>query len=208
MSQGPDGYDTCGRGPEIEHKVKGSRFLGQAFGGVDLEAATTALGAVRKRHHAATHHVSAWRLGDPLHAVTRTDDDGEPSGTSGAPVLAAIEGAELFDVIVVVTRYFGGTKLGKGGLVRAYGEAAALALTQAPRERVWLDRTLEVRCGYPELGAIEGLLALHHEWIPSIERAFDPDPVLRVSVRRSRLETLEDLLREGTCGRARLTRDV
>lgn len=87
------------------------------------------LAACERKHFDATHNCSAWRIHD---GPWRANDAGEPSGSAGAPILAAIDGAELQDVVVVVTRYYGGTKLGVGGLVRAYGEAAALALDAAP----------------------------------------------------------------------------
>lgn len=78
----------------------------------------------------ASHHCSAWRLRT---GEWRANDSGEPAGSAGAPILAALDGAGLTDCAVVVTRYFGGTKLGVGGLIRAYGDAAALALKDAPR---------------------------------------------------------------------------
>lgn len=99
----------------------------------------------------ASHHCSAWRLRD---GSWRANDAGEPSGSAGAPILAALDGAELRDVAVVVTRYFGGTKLGVGGLVRAYGDAAAAALAAAPRQRAVPAVRLRIRYGYDQTSAV------------------------------------------------------
>jgi putative IMPACT (imprinted ancient) family translation regulator len=112
--------------------VYGCRFLAHAAPAADEEAAKRLLLERQAAYHDATHHGSAWRL----HAGGwRANDAGEPSGSTGAPILSAIDGAGLEDCAVVVTRYYGGTKLGVGGLVRAYGEAAGLALEAAPRLR-------------------------------------------------------------------------
>ena len=110
----PDLYKVLGNGPETEIKIKGSRFLGQAFHAPDLETGRKRLETVRKKYHGATHHCWAARVGEPGRVEERSDDDGEPSGTAGAPILAALRGGELHDGLVVVTRYFGGVKLGTG----------------------------------------------------------------------------------------------
>ncbi|HEY8182022.1 MAG TPA: YigZ family protein [Thermoanaerobaculia bacterium] len=99
-----------------------SEFLGIAFPIASEDAFFEALGAIAKRHHDATHHCWAFRLFDPPRS--RSSDAGEPSGTAGRPILTAIEGADLANVAVVVVRWFGGIKLGTGGLSRAYREAA------------------------------------------------------------------------------------
>ncbi|HEX9951136.1 MAG TPA: YigZ family protein [Rubricoccaceae bacterium] len=117
-------------------KVKGSRFIGEAFAAPDDVAVATCLAEVRRREPQATHWCWAARLGAPGErgdgATPRTSDDGEPSGSAGIPILREIERRGLSDTLVVVTRYYGGTKLGTGGLARAYGEAAGLALDGAP----------------------------------------------------------------------------
>ena len=102
-------------------KTTCSRFLGEASPAATEAEAARRVGAVRQRERAATHVAWAWRLG----GAARWSDDGEPSDSDGAPILREIEGRDLTDVVVTVTRYCGGTKLGVGGLARAYGEAAA-----------------------------------------------------------------------------------
>lgn len=119
------------RGPSsAETKVKGSRFLAEALPVTSEDDAEAAIAEIRRQTYDATHHCSAYRLG-PIANVFRYNDDGEPSGTAGAPILRQIEACNLTNVLVVVTRYFGGTKLGTGGLARAYGEAAERALAAA-----------------------------------------------------------------------------
>ena len=124
----PDRYLSLETGDEIESKVKGSRFLGQAFRADSEDEAGRRLAEVRRKYHDASHHVWALRTGPPEDCRERSDDDGEPSRTAGAPILAVLQGSGLHDALVIVTRWFGGTKLGPGGLIRAYSAAARAAL--------------------------------------------------------------------------------
>lgn len=135
-------------------KIKRSRFIADIAAVADEGTARDHIAAVRRTHHAARHVCWAWRLG-PDGGVSRSSDDGEPSGSAGRPILQAIEGAELTDVVVAVTRYFGGTKLGVGGLVRAYGEAAAEGLALAEVVTIVPTKTVRVTLDYDGLGVIE-----------------------------------------------------
>jgi uncharacterized YigZ family protein len=125
-----DHYRTLSQPAEARLKVDRSDFLGIAFPVTSEEEFFAALEKIEKRHFDATHHCWAFRLFDPLRA--RSSDAGEPSGTAGRPILSAIEGADLYDVGVVVVRWFGGVKLGTGGLSRAYRDTAAETLRAAP----------------------------------------------------------------------------
>ena len=113
----------------VAEPVKGSRFIVDVTPVSSEKDAHDVLASVRRELADATHHCSAWRLASP--AIDRASDDGEPSGSAGRPILAQLSGRELVDVAMIVTRYFGGTKLGVGGLVRAYGGSAAAALDRA-----------------------------------------------------------------------------
>ena len=144
-----DSYQTLAGEAEAELKVKGSRFLAAACAVRDEAAAEAAIRAVRKKAYDATHHCTAYRLG-PDGDVFRYNDDGEPSGTAGLPILRQIEARGLTDTLVVVTRYYGGTKLGMGGLARAYGDAAAEALAAAPVVEKVLRTPVRVRFGYDD----------------------------------------------------------
>lgn len=127
-----DAFLTLAAPAAAETRVRGSTFIAFAAPARDEEGARACLAAREKEFWDATHNCSAWSLRG---GVRRANDAGEPSGSAGAPILAAIEGAGVTDCVVVVTRYFGGTKLGVGGLVRAYGDAAAEALAAAPRRQ-------------------------------------------------------------------------
>lgn len=141
-------------------KVKGSRFLADVAPASTAEAALAVVEGLREEFRDATHHCFAWRLGtDP--EAKRASDDGEPSGTAGRPILQEIDGRGLTDVVVVVTRWYGGTKLGTGGLLRAYSAAAAEALERAAiLERPIVER-LRLVFGYGFSGPVQGVLAAH-----------------------------------------------
>ena len=112
-----DEFTTIGLPAGAELKVGGSRFIAEAFPCADRAAAASLVEKAAKTFFDATHHCYAWRFG-PGRDQFRSHDDGEPSGSAGKPILAAIDGAGLTDILVVVTRYFGGKKLGAGGLVQ------------------------------------------------------------------------------------------
>jgi uncharacterized YigZ family protein len=198
----PDRFLVVTDGQEIETKVKGSRFLARVLRAADEPEATSRLHAIRKRHHDATHHCWAFRLGVPGEVLERFDDDGEPSGTAGQPILGALLRADVLDALVVVTRYFGGTKLGTGGLVRAYGEAAREAVERVSLEPRWLEVTLAIGCGFDDVGVVETLLGKHARAVLSIERSFEPEPRLTVRVKRSQADPLSRAVVEATAGRA------
>ena len=117
---------------ETEIKVVNSRFIASLSPANSVEEAREFVAGIKKRFPDATHHVPAFIIGHGQSIITHCSDDGEPSGTSGRPALAVLQGSGLGNVVVVITRYFGGTKLGTGGLVKAYGEAvkAVLALVK------------------------------------------------------------------------------
>lgn len=191
-------------GPEVEHVVSGSRFVGRTYAVGDPESAARRLAVVRRIFHDATHHAWAYRFGPPEEPRTRFDDDGEPSGTAGRPILRAIEGAGVHDVLAVVTRWFGGVKLGTGGLARAYGEAAVLALAAAPPSVAVRTVALAVACAFEDLGAVEAVIARAGADVVGVARAFEPQPRFTVHVRRSRTATVRAALVEATAGRASL----
>jgi len=117
-------------------REKASVFLTELHPAADAEARTEVLAALRKRDFDATHHCSAWQEGAPV-SSSGSDDDGEPSGTAGRPMLTVLEGAGVTDLIAVCIRWYGGTKLGTGGLVRAYTEGVQGALATADALGLW-----------------------------------------------------------------------
>jgi uncharacterized YigZ family protein len=146
---------TLAESAEAETRVKGSTFLALAAPASTEAEARAVLAMVQKKHFAATHNCSAWRLRG---GIWRANDAGEPSGSAGAPILSAIDGAGLSDCVVVVTRYYGGTRLGVGGLVRAYSEAAALAIAGAGRLFGVPAARLRIRYPYEHTSAVMRLL--------------------------------------------------
>lgn len=130
---------------ESLYRERGSRFIGYAFECDSTSTFKTKLDVIRKEHHQARHFCYAYMIGEDR-SVYRSNDDGEPNGTAGKPILAQILGRDMTNVGVVVVRYFGGTKLGKGGLVRAYGNAAKDAIMNAVHvdRRIMTERQIQV----------------------------------------------------------------
>ncbi|MBD3258602.1 hypothetical protein GF377_09240, partial [candidate division GN15 bacterium] len=123
-----------------EIKVKGSRFIGETCMVATVDDALFRLEAIRKREYSATHHCYAYLVGLFKDQLLKYSDDGEPNGTAGKPIYDVIEGSGASNLLCVVTRYFGGTKLGTGGLVRAYGEAARAAMDKSGIVEQFLTR--------------------------------------------------------------------
>jgi len=147
---------------------------------------------------AATHNCWAYRIGQEY----RSSDDGEPAGTAGRPILAAIHGQEFDRVMVVVTRWYGGIKLGAGGLVRAYGGAAAECLRLAPREPLVAWATVELTCPFDDLGHVHAALAVHSA--AKQDEDFDEHGArLRVQLPADRVDALKSQLRDATRNRVR-----
>lgn len=123
-----DEYLALSEPGRAQTRVLGSRFLGHALPMLTPEDAQRLLSVERKAHHDATHWCWAWRSGVGMDRLEKSSDAGEPHGTAGLPILQEIMKRELTDCLVIVTRWFGGTKLGKGNLARTYAECAGLAL--------------------------------------------------------------------------------
>ncbi|MCG8654426.1 YigZ family protein [Yimella sp. RIT 621] len=135
-------------------EIKRSRFLAVVRRVGDEDAARALVADLRKQHHDARHHCSAFILG-PTPSIERSNDDGEPAGTAGGPMLDVLRGRELSDVAAVVVRWFGGTLLGAGGLVRAYGDAVAAALDGAPLVRRAQDDLFDLSVSHADAGKVE-----------------------------------------------------
>jgi uncharacterized YigZ family protein len=181
-----------------ETRIKGSTFLAIAAPAADEAAARAVLAAREREMWDATHHCNAWRTraGGP-----RANDAGEPSGSAGAPILAAIDGAGVTDCVVVVTRYYGGTKLGVGGLVRAYGDAAAEALAAAPRLVGVEAVRLALRYGYAHTSAV--MRALERAGAAEVEHGYAPEGdagTVELSVPEEAEVALREALIESTAG--------
>ena len=194
-----DSYRTLARPASAEPpKTKGSRFIGEAFPVRTEEEAMARLEAVRKREHAATHWCWAYRLGVEGDAF-RYSDDGEPSGSAGAPILRQIEARELTNTLVVVTRYYGGTKLGTGGLVRAYGEAASEVLDAARIVEHVVRVPVRLRFAYDDTSP--AMHTVNRFDAEIAEQHYAEDTELVVRVRRSEADALRAAFVEALGGR-------
>lgn len=191
----------CLREP-FEHEIdpiKGSRFLACLAPVATEQQAKAFIEATRLRFKDARHHCFAWRLGEKGEPW-RCSDDGEPSGSAGRPILMQLEGHEVSDLVCVVVRWFGGTKLGVGGLVRAYGAAAGKALDRAPIEERPITVLLRVACPFACQGAIQGVLRAHG--LEPREARFCEGVELLLAVPRVLAEDLKRDLLERSAGRA------
>ncbi len=147
-------YLTVARAGDAEIEVKRSRFLCHVERVTTEDEARAVVERIRKQHWDARHHCSAFVLG-PDGAIQRSNDDGEPSGTAGAPMLEVLRGREVSDVVAVVTRWFGGVLLGAGGLVRAYGDAVRVTLDEVGVRRRILMEQYDVVAGHADAGRLE-----------------------------------------------------
>ncbi|MFO7169120.1 MAG: YigZ family protein [Chloroflexota bacterium] len=186
----------------IEIRVVNSRFIGTAGPAASVDEAKAFIAGVRAEMPDATHHVFAYVIGHGATKIEGMSDDGEPSGTAGRPTLAVVRGSGLGDVVVVVTRYFGGTLLGTGGLVRAYSDAAKEVLAALPREEKVERRTLAVTVSYAAYEAARRLVAAHMGSIGDEE--FAAEVTLLVTLPLPQVEPLTAALREVTAGQARV----
>ncbi len=143
------GYPVPAGPSEVETEVRKSRFIARVVPVTNREQALEAVERARREHPEARHHCWAYVLGCPGAATSAAmNDDGEPSGTAGRPILNVIEHKGVGDLVVVVIRYFGGVKLGAGGLVRAYAGAAEAVLSRTPVERHEPTHSLTIEAGF------------------------------------------------------------
>ncbi len=140
-----DSYLTFNAGPPVEIRIKRSRFIARGFAVTNVEEAGECLNDVRRQEYKATHNCWAWVLKS---GESRFSDDGEPAGTAGQPMLQVLRGSGYKDALVVVTRYFGGIKLGTGGLSRAYAEAVKELLRNRKPILMTVTRDLVVTTDY------------------------------------------------------------
>lgn len=191
--QPDDLYRTVAAPAEAACRERSSKFLAWIYPVRTEEEIREHLEALRKRFFDATHHCYAWRLG-PRGEAFRANDDGEPSGTAGKPILGQLLSNELTDCLIVVVRYFGGTKLGVPGLIAAYKESAAAAIEAAQIVERTVDRIVTVDFPYV---AMNDIMRVVKEEQPRIEaQEFDNLCTLRLAIRESRAEGLVTKLRK------------
>ena len=185
-----------------EIRVSNSRFIAIAAPSATVEAARAVIAGVRAEMPDASHHVYAYIVGHGATTTLSMTDDGEPPGTAGRPVMAVLKGSGLGDVALVVTRYFGGTLLGTGGLVRAYADAAKAVLAVLPREEKIERRELSITLAYAAYEPARRLLAAHAGSI--LEEDFAAEVALRVALPLAEVAAFSVGLGELTAGQARI----
>ena len=189
--------DTLAAAVHHSLEIKHSRFIAHAAPIGDASDALAFLQHVAVPD--ATHNCWAYRHGNDY----RSSDDGEPAGTAGRPILAAIDGQGFDRIMVVVIRWYGGIKLGAGGLVRAYGGTAAECLRIAPRLPLIALAQLHIRAGFDDLGALHAALAAHNAL--KLDESFDADGVaIRIELPVDQCDALKTRLRDATRNRVRL----
>lgn len=173
-----------------EFEIKKSRFIGMIMPCTSQQQAIQQLNQLASQHSSANHLAFAWRIREPNGFINeRCHDAGEPSGTAGRPILAPLEGEDLINVVVGVIRYFGGVKLGTGGLTRAYGQAAKQAIA-ASSLTPWIEMSeLTLRIKYSELQRLEYLLAQCRGQI--IDQLFDEKVTVTLTLPASEKASIE-----------------
>jgi uncharacterized YigZ family protein len=182
-------------------RIKGSRFLADVFPAATQQEVAEVLEGIQRQQPKASHHCYAYRLGAEG-SNFRVQDHGEPTGSAGRPILQQIDALELTDLGVVVTRYFGGTKLGVGGLMRAYGGAAAAALQQARIVVRTLHRQLQLHYPYDCERLVQTVLSAYQ--LRSNGAEYSTEVRLQVAVPLKIVEELSLALRDRTAGRIRV----
>ena len=197
-----DTYRTIAGHASAEIVVKASRFLAEAIPVESVEGAEAGLDVVRKREHTASHHCYAYRIGYDAETF-RYSDDGEPSGTGGPPILRHIDGRSLTNLIVVVTRYYGGTNLGTGGLIRAYGDAAAVSLDRARKVTKILRYRMSLRFAYDDTSPAMHTISQFDA--PILDTRYSEATEIIVHVRRAEANALAARFVSALAGRGTAT---
>jgi len=194
-----DEYFTIDQQYSAEIKVKGSRFIGTAYP-VSTEAqANEFIHRISVKFRDATHNCYAYLIGHQPSIITRYSDAGEPAGTAGPPILNVIRGRGLTNVAVVITRYFGGIKLGKGGLVRAYSECTQKVIGRCTIIKKYIYERIQLEFEYALTGPIMRLISLFQAKID--ESIHGQTTELILFIRKSKVEDLKSRLIEATSGK-------
>lgn len=186
-------YETLAGEGASETVVERSRFLGFALPVDDLDRAMEWVETIRSEHYDARHVCYGLRIGRGAQGVDRSNDDGEPARTGGFPLWQLLEGAELFNALLVVVRYYGGVKLGTGGLARAYRDAGRLALEEAGTRTVHPETSLSITIEYDTTGKFEHTLG-ELDTVRVVNTTYAADVTYELAVRSLALESVKERL--------------
>ncbi|MDK2976814.1 MAG: hypothetical protein PWP06_1289 [Candidatus Marinimicrobia bacterium] len=192
-------FKTIPKEVHTKFTEKGSKFLGHAYPVISENQAETVLKEVRKTYYDATHNCYAWRVGTGKDELFRYSDDGEPSGTAGKPIFDMLDKYGVTNLLVVVTRYFGGTKLGTGGLVRAYSQSAELTLSEARIITREIGTKVQITCTYEEHPHIMRILKTYP--VIRMNQEFSENVQLYIEIDEVHLPALRMDVQNATSGR-------
>ena len=176
---------------EVIFKEKSSKFLGYAFPVTSEEEIKAHLEAVKKEHFSARHWCYAWQLGHGTNQRYRANDDGEPNNTAGIPIYGQIQSFELTNILVIVVRYFGGIKLGVGGLVQAYRTTAQLTLQEAEIEEKLITEELRIRFEYPLMNKV--MRVVKEQNLNITQQLLTENCGLHLTIRQSDYQRMQEL---------------
>lgn len=175
---------------EVLFKEKGSKFFGYAFPISSEEEVKEHLENLKKQHHSARHWCYAWQLGKNYEAY-RANDDGEPTNSAGMPIYGQLQSFDVTNILVVVVRYFGGTKLGVGGLIQAYKTTAQMALESARIHKKTIDEIFILKCDYPEMNIV--MRIIKDENLKIIEQKLELNCEFEISVRKKEADRIFEI---------------
>jgi uncharacterized YigZ family protein len=198
MAEKNDIYYTIESKERVEIKIKASRFIASATQVIKKEDAIAFLKDIQSEFHDARHNCFAYKLG-PEGMEYRYSDDGEPNGTGGKPILFSIQKHNVSDVLVVVTRYFGGVKLGVGGLARAYGDAAHEVLKIAKKRPVYIIVPVRVFCTYEDIDPVKRIVG---KMAITFEEEYHDAVEMLANIPRSKVDEFTRTITSATNGRA------
>ena len=187
-----DTYKTiASSAQEVIFKEKSSKFLGYAFPVTSEEEIKAHLEEVKKAHFSARHWCYAWQLGYGTNQRYRANDDGEPNNTAGIPIYGQIQSFELTNILVIVVRYFGGIKLGVGGLVQAYKTTAQLTLQEAEIEEKLITEELRIRFEYPLMNKV--MRVVKEQNLNITQQLLTENCELHLAIRQSDYQRMQEL---------------
>ena len=189
MSLESDQYQTLqAPGPEALFKDRGSKFFGYAYPVSNEAEIKDCLESLKAQHHQARHWCYAWQLGT-AQPTYRYNDDGEPSNSAGAPIYGQIQSFELTDVLIVVVRYFGGTKLGVGGLINAYRSAAKMALEESHIITKTIKEELTLTFDYPKMNLV--MRMIKEEQLDILEQQMELNCSYKIAIPKNSFESVK-----------------
>ncbi len=194
-----ESYINLVKGGEGEIVEKKSRFIGQIKPVTSEEEAYAFIEEIKKKHYDARHNCFAFSVGADM-PLLRFSDDGEPQGTAGKPILEVITSSEIHNICIVVTRYFGGTLLGTGGLVRAYTDASKAALENCETKLIEKLIPTEIKTNYTDMGKIQYILGNHD--VKIIDTIYADDVLLKMNLRKPDADQIIKEIMDATSARA------